>query len=329
MLHAQWVSVPPIKGSRGKFTVDFPEARLPFRTIVGLFGPSGSGKTTYAVELLNSLGPRRVTLLPQADSLLNDLTAEQNVRLLSDPGFSRKELNAKICEMADHLNIAARLSSVVNDLSGGERRRVLIMRSLLSGADMLILDEPFTGLGWCDEVRAREVVRSCRESYQLILVVSHSAELIWSLCDYIWIVNNGRRVACLSNSAPEHNLPATLSGAEADSLGVSNIIGARELAAYIEEDHRLSTLRDADAILGFWTSHAFLYNDRCAKAGALSGRLKSDSVSVSRHFLRGERLVELRLSDRNVFPPLVLRDRTSGTVNGDLWLCLDTIILIN
>jgi ABC-type multidrug transport system ATPase subunit len=242
--------------------------------------------------------------------------------------FSQKEVEDNIARLAERLKIKSRLSAFASNLSGGERRRVLIMRSLLSSCEMLIIDEPFAGLGWGDEVRAREVVRSSRERYRLILVISHSAELIWSLCNYIWIVNNGSRVAILSNSAPADNLPAMLSFEQADSLGVSNLIGARELADYIDSDDGLARFREQNATLGFWTSHSSLTDHRVEKHGGICGLLKSEKVLISRHFLRGERRVELRLRDQVACPPIVLRDQTSGASDNEAWVNIDTVISI-
>lgn len=322
------VSLPAVHSQRGAFSLEFAASSLPAGTILGLFGPSGSGKSTYVEHIYDLLGPERVTLLPQADSLLDDLTASQNVRLVSDPRRSVEQLDQAVSQLADELDVADRMSTFARNLSGGERRRVLIMQALLSGTEILLIDEPFAGLGWADELKAREVVRRWRNEYRLIVVVSHSAELVWSLCDQIWIVHDGRRVAVMSSRQAADNTPITMTLPQADAMGLSNIVEARILTEYLTDTVNIDKLASRDAQIGCWTAHAHLVDRLDAGFSGGGGRLHSDVV-ISKHYLRGERMVELRLAGQRHSLPVLLLDRTSGEPTDGLpWVALHSLIEI-
>ena len=113
-----------------------------------LMGASGVGKTTLLHTLAGLIRPERGdvggfahvrrALLFQEDRLLEHLTAEQNVELVSDRETARGLL--------EELGLGDRLDALPGTLSGGQRRRVALARCLAYGGDVLLLDEPFTGL---------------------------------------------------------------------------------------------------------------------------------------------------------------------------------------
>ena len=165
-------------GSRA--VLDRFNARIPFSGTTMISGASGSGKTTLLRVLLGlqridsgeicGLFGRKLSAVFQEDRLLPWLTALENVQLVSDHATAQRYLNA--------LGLADALGQKPAQLSGGMKRRVAIARALAYRGEMLLLDEPFTGLD-------AEAMQTCAEALlaenKPIVLVTHSgaeAELL-------------------------------------------------------------------------------------------------------------------------------------------------------
>ncbi len=152
---------------------------LPQQGVVGFSGPSGCGKTTLLRILAGLEQPQsgtlsrpencRLSMVFQEDRLLPWLTAEENVRLVCEAQPHR----AAECLQAVGLSEAAH--HYPDQLSGGMKRRVALARAMAADGDILILDEPFTGL---DTALQEEIAALLREQFKdkLILLVTHGAE---------------------------------------------------------------------------------------------------------------------------------------------------------
>lgn len=160
-----------------KRVLDGFDMTLPAGKIAGLTAPSGAGKTTLLRLIAGLEAPDAGTIVGidglrlgvvfQEDRLLDWLDAVENIRLTA-PGLGRE---AVVMEL-DRFGIADSAAQPVSELSGGMRRRVALLRALMSPADLLLLDEPFNGL---DPATKGAVIR---ETLRLIdgrtaLVISH------------------------------------------------------------------------------------------------------------------------------------------------------------
>ena len=140
-----------------------------------LMGPSGVGKTTLLHVLAGLIKPQKGSIagfagskcavMFQEDRLLDHLTALENVALVSDPAAAKKWLCA--------LGLEDKLDEKPRKLSGGQRRRVALARCLAFGGDVLLLDEPFTGL---DELNRENACRVIRENFSHIIISTHDRE---------------------------------------------------------------------------------------------------------------------------------------------------------
>jgi lipooligosaccharide transport system ATP-binding protein len=182
----------------------------------GVLGPNGAGKST-TMRLIGCVsdptsgelrilgldprsdGPRiraRLGVVPQRDTLDEELTVRENVLVYGRYfGMSRAAVRAKADELLDFVQLAERADSVVEPLSGGMKRRLTIARALVNDPDVLLLDEPTTGL----DPQARHVLwdrlyRLKREGVTLVLT-THYMDEAEQLCDRLVVMDGGRYVA--------------------------------------------------------------------------------------------------------------------------------------
>ena len=182
----------------------------------GILGPNGAGKST-TMRLVGCVseptsgeltvlgldprhdGPRiraRLGVVPQRDTLDEELTVRENVMVYGRYfGMSRAAVRDKADELLDFVQLADRADSVVEPLSGGMKRRLTIARALVNDPDILLLDEPTTGL----DPQARHVLwdrlyRLKREGVTLVLT-THYMDEAEQLCDRLVVMDGGRYVA--------------------------------------------------------------------------------------------------------------------------------------
>ena len=153
--------------------------------VTALIGPNGSGKTTLARLLLGLSVPdggaiggleglRRAAVF-QEDRLCEQFTAAGNVRLVLD----RPSLAAVTAELRRVGLDDESLAKPVRDLSGGQRRRVAIVRALIVEADLVVLDEPFKGLDDAAKTLVMTYVRERCENRTMLLITHDRAEAEW------------------------------------------------------------------------------------------------------------------------------------------------------
>lgn len=143
-----------------------------------LMGASGSGKTTLFNLLmglirpdsgeLRGMGGKRVAAVFQEDRLIEHFDAMQNIRLVCDKHLSEQRIEREL----EQLGIEEYHKKAVSSFSGGMRRRVAIMRALLSNYEVLLMDEPFKGL---DEVLKHQVIDYVRKSTagKTVIFITH------------------------------------------------------------------------------------------------------------------------------------------------------------
>ncbi len=178
----------------------------------GFLGPNGAGKsstmrmigcvsppTAGPLEILGldpvRDGPEirgRLGVVPQADTLDNELTVRENLVIYGRYfGLSRRAVRAKADELLDFVQLSERANSKVEPLSGGMKRRLTIARSLVNDPEVLLLDEPTTGL----DPQARHVVwdrlfRLKQRGVTLVLT-THYMDEAEQLCDRLVIMDRG------------------------------------------------------------------------------------------------------------------------------------------
>lgn len=182
---------------------------------VGLLGPNGAGKSTfigclYGVVLrtggeLEVFGydpaanareiKKRIGVVPQENALDEGLTVLENMRVYARfGGIAKKEADARITGLLRHMSLENKRDATIKTLSGGMKRCLTFVRALLSKPELLILDEPTTGLDPSVRHLLWEKVTELREQGKTILVTTHYMHEAEVLCDRIFIMDKGKVV---------------------------------------------------------------------------------------------------------------------------------------
>jgi len=117
----------------------------------------------------------------------------ENVRIVLEPlGLPKNEINNRIDELMDELKIGYLADNKGHALSGGERRRVEIMRALATRPRFILLDEPFAGVDPLSVADLQQIIRSLKEKNLGVLISDHNVRETLQVCDFAYIMNDGR-----------------------------------------------------------------------------------------------------------------------------------------
>ena len=182
--------------------------------VVGLLGPNGAGKTTtfYIIVGLTRpdsgsvlLGNHNITdlpmymrakngisYLPQEASVFRKLTVESNIMaILETLPMSTKQRREKLDSLLDEFGIAHVRKSLADTLSGGERRRVEIARSLVISPKFILLDEPFSGIDPITVLEIQKIIAHLKAKSIGVLITDHNVRETLQVTDRAYIINNG------------------------------------------------------------------------------------------------------------------------------------------
>jgi len=185
--------------------------------IVGLLGPNGAGKTTTFNMVVGIVKPdkgsvtfadREVTRLPmherarlgigyltQEPSVFRKLTVEQNIlAILETCKMNAQERALRLKYLLDELDLARLSKSKAYTLSGGEKRRLEITRSLVTSPKLLLLDEPFSGIDPIAVYEVQKIVRRLKERGLGILITDHNVRETLKLVDRAYLIHKGEVV---------------------------------------------------------------------------------------------------------------------------------------
>lgn len=183
---------------------------------LGLLGPNGAGKSTFigclygVVERTGGelsvfgLDPAkdaraikaRVGIVPQENALDEALTVFENMQLYARfVGLARRTAAQRIDELLRHMALEHKRAAAIRSLSGGMKRRLAFVRALLVDPELLILDEPTTGLDPTVRHLIWERVLGYREDGKTVLVTTHYMHEAELLCNRIVILDNGHVIA--------------------------------------------------------------------------------------------------------------------------------------
>jgi len=203
------------KSYRGRKVVDNVSVRVKQGEVVGLLGPNGAGKTTTFYMIVGLITPdsgrvmldqdditalpmyqrarNGISYLPQEASVFRKLSVEDNLMaILQTLRLSRRERLDRMDRLIAQLGLEQVRHSKGYVLSGGERRRVEIARSLVIEPSFLLLDEPFSGIDPIQVLELQKIIFDLKNAGIGIVMTDHNVRETLRVTDRAYIINNGR-----------------------------------------------------------------------------------------------------------------------------------------
>ncbi len=280
------------KSFNGRPAVRGIDLSIPRGGCFGFLGPNGAGKTTTLRMILGQSPPSggsltvfglpvdrgvreiraRTGVVPQNDNADPDFTVAENLRMYARYfGLGGAEVASRIRELLEFMELADRAGDRIKSLSGGMKRRLTIARALINDPELIILDEPTTGL----DPQVRRMIwnrlRQLRNSGKTLLLTTHYMDEAERLCDDLVVIDKGRIIAqgaprdlirrhvesnvleIQGEGAPVDRLLAGLPGVRIERIGETHYCYTDDLAAALQRleqapglicMHRPTTLED-------------------------------------------------------------------------------------
>ena len=182
--------------------------------VIGLLGPNGAGKTTTFYMITGMikvsdgnifLGEKNITnismdkrarlgigYLAQEPSIFTDLSVEDNLKLVLEfSGLNKEQQTEKLNHLLEEFSIMHIRKSIAKHLSGGERRRTEIARTLILNPDFILLDEPFAGIDPIAVEDIQNIIRKLKKDGIGILITDHNVRETLSITDRSYLIYSG------------------------------------------------------------------------------------------------------------------------------------------
>ncbi len=227
--------------------------------VYGILGPNGAGKTTTlrmindiikpdrGTIVINGLAPglqaaRKIGYLPEERGLYPKMRVLDAIEFLGElRGLSRRDAKARGTQWLDKLGLGQWKANKVQDLSKGMQQKVQFAAALIHDPELVILDEPWSGLDPINADVLRDVVREQKAAGRTVLFSTHQMEQAEKICEHICIIARGKKV--LEGRLAELKRAAAALGRV--GLGFATA-GDRDRAAGVLADRALATVRAAE-----------------------------------------------------------------------------------
>jgi lipopolysaccharide export system ATP-binding protein len=203
------------KSYRGRKVVDDVSLEIQQGQVVGLLGPNGAGKTTTFYILVGLARPdfgqvlldgenitdlpmylrarSGISYLPQEPSVFRKLTADENLMaVLETLPITPEQRRERVEELLTQMGLEGVRNSPAHVLSGGERRRLEIARSLVLSPSFVLLDEPFSGIDPLTVVDLQKIIADLAHADIGVLITDHNVRETLAVTDHAYIINNGK-----------------------------------------------------------------------------------------------------------------------------------------
>ena len=204
-----------VKVYNGRSVVNGVDINVKKGEIVGLLGPNGAGKTTSFYMIVGLVRPNGGSVhfqnadvtsmpmhqrarngmgyLPQEESIFRKLTVEENIlAILETTKATKKERKERCEELLTRFGIEHLAKNEALTLSGGEKRRLTIARSLVTNPSLLMLDEPFSGVDPIAVHDVQQIIQDLRAQGLAILITDHNVRETLNIVDRAYLIFEGR-----------------------------------------------------------------------------------------------------------------------------------------
>jgi lipopolysaccharide export system ATP-binding protein len=211
------------KTYRGKKAVSDLSLYVTTGEIIGLLGPNGAGKTTTFYMIVGMIKPdngvilvddedisqlpmykralKGISYLPQEPSIFRKLTVRDNLRaILEIKGYPSSEIDERVAELLEEFSLTSFADRQSFRLSGGERRRTEIARTIATNPTFILFDEPFAGIDPIAIIELKRMLQYLRDKGLGIIVTDHNVRDTLSITDRAYIISNG---GILDEGVPE------------------------------------------------------------------------------------------------------------------------------
>ena len=177
--------------------------------IFGMLGPNGAGKTTTIRMMMDIFRPdggqisilggklseekkRRIGYLPEERGLYKDLSLEQTLVFLSTlKGLSESEARSRLVAWLKRLDLYEHRSKKVQELSKGMQQKAQLILTLLHDPDLIVIDEPFSGLDPVNTRLVKDIIEEQRQAGKTIIMSTHQMYQVEALCNRIVLIDRG------------------------------------------------------------------------------------------------------------------------------------------
>jgi ABC-2 type transport system ATP-binding protein len=241
---------------------------VPRGAVYGLLGPNGAGKTTLIRMMLDIIVPDRGTIelfgrphldagvsdligyLPEERGLYKKMQVRRVLRFLAElKGVSPRVADRRIDEWLERLSLKGDGKdwgkAKVDELSRGMQQKVQFIGTLLHEPDLVILDEPFSGLDPINSQALKDTIIELKRANRTVIFSTHLMDNAERLCDSVCIIAGGDKVldgevAAVKSSHGTRNVALAMDGAPTD--GVRTILEDRRLVARVDDQNRFFEL---------------------------------------------------------------------------------------
>jgi ABC-2 type transport system ATP-binding protein len=245
------------KAFSGHVAVQDLSLSVPRGSAFGLLGPNGAGKTTTLRMIMNVLGPDsgtieilgqpatqqtrdRIGYMPEERGLYPRMVVEEQLLFFAElKGVPRKEGARRLEPWLERLGLAEWRRRKLNELSKGMQQKAQFIATVLHEPDVLILDEPLSGLDPVGVNVMRDVIVDLRRRGKTVVLSSHQMETVERLCDAIALIHQGRKVleGPVSEVRSRHGKNTVVLSYEGDGAFLSSLPGVlkvNDFGRYVE-----------------------------------------------------------------------------------------------
>jgi ABC-2 type transport system ATP-binding protein len=240
------------KAFAGHLAVSELSLSIPRGSVYGLLGPNGAGKTTTLRMVMNILAPDAGTVrllgrpadpaardqvgyMPEERGLYPRMVVEDQLLFFAGiKGVSRAEAARRLGPWLERLGLSAWRRRKVNELSKGMQQKVQLVATVLHEPEVLILDEPLSGLDPVGSDLVRDVLLEQRRQGRTLVLSSHEMETVERLCDAIALINGGRKVleGAVSEVKSRHGKNTVVLAYEGDGAFLAGLPGVASLSDF-------------------------------------------------------------------------------------------------
>lgn len=186
---------------------------VPQGSIMGIIGQNGSGKTTLFRLILDFITPEgggqvswkgqpmdrsienQVGYLPEDRGLYEDISIEDQIILFGElRGMKAKDIASKIDDWMERFNVKGERTDKIKTLSKGNQQKVQVIATLIHEPDLVILDEPFSGLDPVNADLLKQGILGLRDQGSCIIFSSHNMRNVEEICDSLLMIHHGEQV---------------------------------------------------------------------------------------------------------------------------------------